>query len=110
MPEICSLIGNLLCTDSFTRRKDRISYAKVFIEVDVAKKLPREVIIHMPNGSIRDQHFSYENPPKYCTDYSMLGHSLLGCKKRQSSKDQPTEEAGKELNSNSTTGKAKAPV
>lgn len=45
LPKICSLIGTPLCTDVMTRRKDRISYARVLIEVDVAKELTREVII-----------------------------------------------------------------
>lgn len=37
----------------------------------------------------------------------MLGHSLLGCKKKQVQKDQSTSGVGKEMEGNGATGKAK---
>lgn len=59
-----SKIGNPLCSDAMTGRKERISYARVLVEVDVAKKLVSEVTIKLPYGNRREQHVIYENLPK----------------------------------------------
>lgn len=91
LPKICSMIGNPLCTDAMTRRKDRISYARVLIEVDVAKELVLDVTIMLPNRNIREQHGIYDNLPKFCFRCKITGHSLKGCKNRQKLKEQPFE-------------------
>lgn len=58
----------------------------------MAKELTRDVVIHLLDGSLRDQHVTYENLPKYCKECNMLGHSLLGCKKKPAPKNNPMVE------------------
>ncbi|KAI5677890.1 hypothetical protein M9H77_08840 [Catharanthus roseus] len=62
--KICSKIGNPLCSDAMTGRKERIFYARVLVEVDMAKELVSKVTIKLPYGNRREQHVIYENFPK----------------------------------------------
>ncbi|KAI5652780.1 hypothetical protein M9H77_29967 [Catharanthus roseus] len=50
LAKICSRIGEPLCIDAMTRRKERISYTRVLVEVDIAKELITELPIKLPNG------------------------------------------------------------
>ncbi|KAI5653287.1 hypothetical protein M9H77_30474 [Catharanthus roseus] len=83
LDKICSKIGNPLCSDAMTGRKNRILYARVLVEVDVAKDLVSEVAIKMPYGNRRIQQVVYENMLKFCSTCKVLGHSLDGCHKNK---------------------------
>lgn len=65
LAKLCAKIGESLCTDAMTGRKDRISNARVLVEVDIAKDLVTEVPIKLPDGKLRDQCVIYENLPKF---------------------------------------------
>ncbi|KAI5678363.1 hypothetical protein M9H77_09313 [Catharanthus roseus] len=78
-----------------TRRKDRISYARVLIEVDVAKKLVSEVISRLPDGTIAEQHVLCENILKFCSACQILGHAFEGCSKNPKVKGQTKEKEQK---------------
>ncbi|KAI5666798.1 hypothetical protein M9H77_16651 [Catharanthus roseus] len=80
LPKICSKIGNPLCTNAMTRKKDRISYARVLVIVDVVKALVLVVPIMMPNGNIRE-HVIYENLPKFCLGCKIMDIRLKGVEK-----------------------------
>lgn len=71
-----------LCTDRMTGLKEKISYARVLGEVDIAKGLILEVPIKLPNGKIRTQDVIYENVPKFCSSCRIMGHFLQMCKKK----------------------------
>ncbi|KAI5681613.1 hypothetical protein M9H77_02841 [Catharanthus roseus] len=74
-----------------TEKKNIISYARVLVEVDVAKDLVSEVAITMPYGNRRIQQVVYENVPKFCSTCKVLGHSLDGCHKNKQVKVNQTE-------------------
>ncbi|KAI5639960.1 hypothetical protein M9H77_00286 [Catharanthus roseus] len=86
--KICSIVGEPICTDAMTSRKDRISYARVLVNVDLAKELVTEIKINLPNGKVREQYVSYESLPKYCTHCNMLGHATDFCRRNAKQVDE----------------------
>lgn len=81
LDKICSRVGVPLCTDRMTGLKERISYARVLVEVDIAKELVGEIPIKLPGGKLRMQDVIYENLPKFCTHCRIMGHVLENCRK-----------------------------
>lgn len=77
--KICSEIGEPICTDAMTSKKERISYARVLVHVDLSKELTTEVKISLPNGRMRMQYVTYENLPKFCSVCKIIGHSYENC-------------------------------
>lgn len=83
LAKICSKITEPLCTDAMIGWKERIFYARVLVEVDIAKELVKEVPIKLPNGKLREQYIIYENLPKYCFSCKVIGHSMQLYKKKE---------------------------
>ena len=79
--KIASILGNPISTDRLTATRERISFARVLVEIDPSKELKRMVEIQLPNGRIRQQKIIYENEPKYCSMCKVLGHSVAVCKR-----------------------------
>ncbi|KAI5666267.1 hypothetical protein M9H77_16120 [Catharanthus roseus] len=77
--KICSEVGDPICTDAMTSRKERISYARVLVNVDLAKDLTTEVKLNLPNGKKRMQLITYENLPKFCSVCKLVGHNFERC-------------------------------
>ncbi|KAI5682027.1 hypothetical protein M9H77_03255 [Catharanthus roseus] len=77
--KICSEVGDPICTDAMTSRKERISYARVLVNVDLAKDLTTEVKLNLPNGKKRMQYITYENLPKFCSVCKLVGHNFERC-------------------------------
>lgn len=63
--KIASAIGTPLITDECTTNKLRVSYARVFVEVDVSAELKEEIIIRGPRGSKLIQKVEYEWKPPF---------------------------------------------
>ncbi|KAI5662776.1 hypothetical protein M9H77_22099 [Catharanthus roseus] len=51
LEKICLRIGVPLCTDRLTSKKDKVSYARALVEIDITKKLFTEIPVKLPNGS-----------------------------------------------------------
>ncbi|KAL2238097.1 UNVERIFIED_CONTAM: hypothetical protein Sindi_1001400 [Sesamum indicum] len=77
--KIGSRIGNPIIMDSLTMKMERISYARIMVEVDASKKLIDEVEFVMPNGITRKQSVVYEFTPKFCTACNRFGHLQETC-------------------------------
>lgn len=74
-------MGRPISSDKLTQTKERLSYARVLVEVeiDAAKELVRNVRIRLPNGIAFDQEVLYEYEPKFCGKCNKLGHSSGEC-------------------------------
>lgn len=83
LSKIVSRVGKPLYTDKLTSTKERLSFARVLVEVDAAKKLTSSIRIQLPNGRIREQPVVYEYEPKFCASCRMFGHPTDGCKASQ---------------------------
>ncbi|XP_060201907.1 uncharacterized protein LOC132630340 [Lycium barbarum] len=65
---IASYIGNLVCTDSLIAKEERISYARMLIELDVTQLLPEQMVIEEAHGKCITQQLNYDWWLKYCQD------------------------------------------
>ncbi|KAL0297713.1 UNVERIFIED_CONTAM: hypothetical protein Sradi_6823400 [Sesamum radiatum] len=65
--------------DSLTMRMERVSYARILVEVDASKTLVDHVEFKMPNGVTRRQPVVYEYTPKFCTECNRFGHHQNSC-------------------------------
>ncbi|XP_070025610.1 uncharacterized protein [Nicotiana sylvestris] len=74
-----SSLGKPICTDSLTIKGDRVSYAIMFIEMDIAQPLPNFINTKRADGSIWEQKIDYEWRPILCEDCSQLGHKAVSC-------------------------------
>ncbi|KAL0315181.1 UNVERIFIED_CONTAM: hypothetical protein Scaly_2881200 [Sesamum calycinum] len=65
--KIGSRLGTPIAMDSLTMKMERVSYARILVEVDASKKLVDHVEFILPNGVIRKQPIVYEYTPKFCS-------------------------------------------
>ncbi|KAL2248484.1 UNVERIFIED_CONTAM: hypothetical protein Sindi_2700700 [Sesamum indicum] len=73
-------LGTPIAMDTLTMKMERVSYARILVEVDASQKLKDEVEFVIPNGIMRKQHVVYEFTPKFCTDCSRFEHLQETCK------------------------------
>ncbi|KAK4422002.1 hypothetical protein Salat_2150900 [Sesamum alatum] len=78
--KIGSRIGTPIAMDSLTRRMERVSYARILVEVDASKKLVDSVEFILPNGVTRQQPVVFEYTPKFCSECHRFGHLNDSCK------------------------------
>ncbi|GFY90990.1 hypothetical protein Acr_07g0011860 [Actinidia rufa] len=66
--------------DKMTTKKERVTYARCLVEVDMAKELTHTVMLHLPDGEEHEQRIYYESLPRYCPQCKVLGHTKESCK------------------------------
>jgi len=81
LSKIVSKIGKPVTTDMLTRTKERISFARVLVEVDASKELVDVVTVKLPTGVVYDQLVVFEFAPKYCKKCKTFSHGDVGCNK-----------------------------
>ena len=76
---IASTLGNPLYMDRITARQERLTYAKICVEIEAFLKIPRTIEIVMGNGSTVS--ISVEVPwyPLRCSRCSIFGHNDKTC-------------------------------
>ncbi|KAK4391600.1 hypothetical protein Sango_1937800 [Sesamum angolense] len=77
--KIGSRLGTPIPMDSLTMKMERVSYARILVEVDASKKLVDHVEFILPNGLIRKQPIVYEYTPKFCSTCNRIGHLKESC-------------------------------
>ncbi|KAK4397504.1 hypothetical protein Sango_1587000 [Sesamum angolense] len=87
--KIGSRLGTPIVMDSLTMRMERVSYARILVEVDASKALADYVEFKLPNGVTRRQPIVYEYTPKFCTECNRFEHHKSSCGDNQ----QPTTAA-----------------
>ncbi|XP_021727809.1 uncharacterized protein LOC110694913 [Chenopodium quinoa] len=77
-PETLSRIGSLLgvtiFSDECTTRQLRVSFARVLIEINVTKPLPKSVFVESPSKEILELKVVYEWTPPFCSKCNKVGH------------------------------------
>ncbi|GAB2286140.1 hypothetical protein Dimus_020566 [Dionaea muscipula] len=66
-------------TDKLTHFKERWSFARMLVEVDLAQELTMEIPIKLPGNVTHLQQIVYENLPKYCKGCCEIGHEDRTC-------------------------------
>ena len=74
LSKIVSRVGKPITTDKLTLTKDRLSFARVMVEVDASKELVTSVEMRLPTGVIYEQSVVFEYTPKYCKKCKSFGH------------------------------------
>ncbi|OIT35019.1 hypothetical protein A4A49_03017 [Nicotiana attenuata] len=80
---LVSYIEQPLCTDKLTAHYDRVSYARVLIEVDVTQPLPDVLPVIMADGNIWNQDVEYELKPMFCQECNQFGHTTEKYRRKQ---------------------------
>ncbi|KAL6569186.1 hypothetical protein OROHE_003467 [Orobanche hederae] len=92
LSRIASKVGTPLVTDKLTKTMQRISYARLLVDVDVTKNLLNSVEIIDTRGISFHQKVEYEYVPKFCTLCNRIGHSAEACRKKGGNACKPTAE------------------
>lgn len=74
LSRIGSLLGTPLCADECTSNQLRVSFARLMVEVDVTKPLPKVVHISA-KGQVYEQRVLYEWAPAFCVRCNKVGHN-----------------------------------
>ncbi|KAL0289460.1 UNVERIFIED_CONTAM: hypothetical protein Sradi_7073700 [Sesamum radiatum] len=77
--KIGSRLGTPIAMDSLTMKMERVSYARILVEVDASKKLVDHVEFILPNGVVRKQPIVYEFTPMFCSTCDRFGHLKESC-------------------------------
>ncbi|XP_074266898.1 uncharacterized protein LOC141590190 [Silene latifolia] len=88
MSKMANKIGKPLFADPATTSKEKLSFARVLVEVDVSQELPSHVVINTPHLGQYSQKVVYEWLPYYCKCCGKLGHTSVNCK-RNKTEDTP---------------------
>ena len=81
LSKIVSKVGKPITTDNMTRTKERISFARVLVEVDVRSEIVSSVEIGLPTGVVYQQSVIPEFSPKFCKRCKTFGHVEKNCGK-----------------------------
>jgi len=81
LSKIASRVGKPITTDKLTRTKERLSFARVMVEVDASKELVTTVEMRLPTGEVYHQLVVFEFIPKYCRKCKTFGHVEGDCNK-----------------------------
>ncbi|KAG9444332.1 hypothetical protein H6P81_015672 [Aristolochia fimbriata] len=87
--DIAALVGKALTMDGATRNMTRTNVARVCVEIDLLKELPKRLWIRIGKRGF-SQEIAYENLPSYCTRCLLQGHSSKTC--NRGPKDSAKEE------------------
>ncbi|XP_056685637.1 uncharacterized protein [Spinacia oleracea] len=77
LSRIGSTLGNPLFADECTTTQNRISFARMLVEVDVTHPLLHKVMVEDPHGKAFEQVVQYEWEPKFCDTCQKLGHNCV---------------------------------
>nr|XP_021860913.1 uncharacterized protein LOC110799941 [Spinacia oleracea] len=84
--KIVSSIGRFIQADHATTRRDKLSFARVQIEIAIDQQLPACVKFHDEHGQMKNVQIGYEWRPIVCDHCKLLGHTLTACKKKKRQK------------------------
>ena len=76
---IASALGNSLYMDRITANKQRVAYAKVCIEVEACKEVPRNVEVVLKDGTVISVFVEVPWMPAKCSQCGIFGHNDKGC-------------------------------
>ena len=81
--------------DNPTSRKSIIQYARILVEIDVSKPLPKEVLVEDEDGSVFKQAYYAEWVPHLCPKCQLVGHICLASKQVVPKLDREVVQRGK---------------
>ncbi|XP_074314936.1 uncharacterized protein LOC141651109 [Silene latifolia] len=79
LSKIASKVGKPLFADPATTNKEKLSFARVLVEIDVSSEFIESVVINTPFLGQISQKVVYEWVPFYCSGCGKLGHKIDTC-------------------------------
>ncbi|XP_019237747.1 PREDICTED: uncharacterized protein LOC109217904 [Nicotiana attenuata] len=77
--------------DKLTTQCERISYARVLIEMDITQPLPDEILIEKTDRSSWMQRVDFEWKPKLCLNCNKFGHGTGECQQTTQQDEEPKQ-------------------
>lgn len=74
LSRMSSALGNPLFADDCTTKVERISYARVLIEMNVTQSLSKVISVQDPSGRVFEQKLEYDWVLVYFSTCLMVGH------------------------------------
>ncbi|XP_019235098.1 PREDICTED: uncharacterized protein LOC109215480 [Nicotiana attenuata] len=93
LSKIGSGLGQPIYADACTSNIERISYARILVEVDVTKELPKSIKVKDPKGRVMVQEVWYDWKPSYRAKCMRIGHN---CQQQQQNKVIPDMRTGQQ--------------
>lgn len=93
---IASYLGKPICSDRLTGEGERISYARMLVEMDVSQDLRDDMLIEEEEGKYRVQILGYEWKPVFCEKCCQIGIHEEKCEKAVQKKAHEVQQAGKQ--------------
>lgn len=79
---MASSVGRPLYADHLTESEQRLSFAKICVEVDISSTLPSSFDLKFANGDIVEIRVLYPWKPIRCSDCQIFGHVNSACPKK----------------------------
>ncbi|XP_016479315.1 uncharacterized protein LOC107800626 [Nicotiana tabacum] len=83
LTKITSLIGTPLKADKAMTNRDKMTYARVLVEIPLNQEYPTSVMFENEYGRIVEQKVEYEWKPVLCAKCKNFGHDIMNCRKQQ---------------------------
>lgn len=81
MKKLISPIGKFLKTDQATKKRDKLMYARVMVEVKIDQDFPNQLSFTNEKGIDVVFGVNYEWKPELCAHCKRLGHTTNECRK-----------------------------
>ncbi|XP_074265385.1 uncharacterized protein LOC141587816 [Silene latifolia] len=83
LSKVASFVGRPICADEPTTSKSKITFAKILVEVDLFKDLPKGMTLQTPYRGTVLQKIDYEWVPHYCRSCKRIGHTQDWCSRNK---------------------------
>ncbi|XP_048502800.1 uncharacterized protein LOC125498608 [Beta vulgaris subsp. vulgaris] len=87
LSRIGSLLGVPIYADECTTKIFRVSFARILVEMDVTKEIPKVLTIEDPSGKVFSQQVIYDWLPAYCNKCQVIGHNCAHSLAKKSVKE-----------------------
>lgn len=98
LERIASFLGKSMCTDCLTAKGERISYARLLIEMDITQTLPEVVNVEESDDGIWNQKIEYEWKPILCHNVCSLDIIMSTVQNRSRKSKYPSEKQPNRIN------------
>lgn len=77
LSRIGSILGKPVCADEATSSQQRISYARLLVEIDITQPIKYKIHIEDEEGNSVEQRVLYDWIPPYCSKCKVAGHDCI---------------------------------
>ncbi|KAG5540748.1 hypothetical protein RHGRI_020851 [Rhododendron griersonianum] len=78
LSRVASAIGQPKHVDQATKKKTRLAYARVCVEIEAADELPDDIQVTVDGESV-SVRVEYQLMPPVCSECKVFGHATTGC-------------------------------